>query len=100
MSRHVMTCVLVTFLASLRLASFAVATESAVGRYSLYPRVVARVLTLEPRGMATIESSDGARYEVIRGASWRVGDTVTCEHAASERPSAQAWQTLQCWKTS
>jgi hypothetical protein len=92
--------VLVTFLGSLSLTSLAVANDSAVGRYSVYPRVVGTVVTLEPRGLATIQTSDGARYEVIRGTGWRVGDTVTCEHAASERPSRQAWQELDCRKTS
>jgi hypothetical protein len=97
---RMVTCVLVPFLASLSLASLAVAQDSAVGRYSVYPRVVATVLTLEPRGLAIIQSSDGTRYEVVRRTGWRVGDTVTCEYAASERPSAPAWQRLDCRKES
>ena len=96
-----MTCRAVTFVllicfGSLSPGALAVANESA-GRYSVYPRVVATVLTLVPRGMATIQTSDGVRYEVIRGTGWQVGDTVTCEHRTTERP---AWQALKCRKTS
>ena len=47
---------------------------------------MATVLTLAPRGMVTIQSSDGARYEVVRGTGWQVGDTVTCEHSATGGP--------------
>jgi hypothetical protein len=42
---------------------------------------------LAPRGMATIQTRDGTRHEVVRGTGWQVGDTVTCEYAASVRPS-------------
>jgi len=97
---RMVTCVLGLFLASLSLASLAVAQDSAVGRYSVYPPVVATILTLEPRSSAIIQTSDGIRYEVLRRTGWRVGDTVTCEHVASERPSAPAWQTLTCRKES
>lgn len=90
------TVVLLTCLGGLSPGSLAMANESA-GRYSVYPRVVGTVLTLAPRGMATIQTSDGARYEVVRGTGWQVGDTVTCEHRATERP---AWQALKCRKTS
>ena len=95
-----MTCRAVTFVllicfGSLSPGALAVANESA-GRYSVYPRVVATVLTLASRGMATIQTSDGVRYEVIRGTGWQVGDTVTCEHRATERP---AWQALECRKS-
>jgi hypothetical protein len=95
MRRRMGIFVLGTFLGSLSLPSLAVANDAAVGRYSVYPRVVGTVVTLEPRGLATIQTSDGARYAVIRGTGWRVGDTVTCEHAASERPSRQAWQGMR-----
>jgi len=48
--------------------------------------------------MATIQTSEGARYyEVIRGTGWQIGDMVTCEYSASERP---AWQAFECRKTS
>lgn len=93
-------CVLGPFLASLSLAALAGAQDSAVGRYSVYPPVVATVLRLEPRGLAIIQSNDGTQYEVIRRTGWRVGDTVLCEHAASERPTAPAWQRLDCRKES
>src|SRR6266436_6352374 len=43
------------------------------------PRIVATVTTLEPRGMATITTVDGATYQVITGTSWRVGDTIEDE---------------------
>ena len=96
MIRRVVTVVLLTYLGGLSPGALAVANESA-GRYSVYPRVVATVLTLAPRGMATLQTSDGARYEVVRGTGWQVGDTVTCEHRATGRP---AWQALECRKTS
>jgi len=96
MIRRAVTLVLLTSLGGLRPGALAVANESA-GRYSVYPRVVATVLTLAPRGMATLQTSDGARYEVVRGTGWQVGDTVTCEHRATGRP---AWQALECRKTS
>jgi hypothetical protein len=97
MIRRVVTFVLLTSLGGLSPGPLAVANDSAVGRYSVYPRVVATVLTLAPRGMATIQSSDGARYEVVRGTGWQVGDTVTCEHSATGGP---AWRALTCRKTS
>jgi len=97
MIRRVVTFVLLTCLGSLRPGPLAVANETGVGRYSVYPRVVATVLTLGPRGMATIQTSEGARYEVVRGTGWQVGDMVTCEHRATGRP---AWQALECQKTS
>jgi hypothetical protein len=100
MIRRAVNVVLLTCLGSLSPGTLALATDSAVGRYSVYPRVVGTVLTLAPRGMATIQTQDGTRYEVVRGTGWQVGDTVTCEHAASERPSWHAWQTLECRKTS
>jgi len=96
MIRHAVTFVLLACFGGLSPGALAVANESA-GRYSVYPRVVATVLTLAPRGMATIQTSEGAHYEVVRGSGWQVGDTVTCEHRATERP---AWQALECRKTS
>jgi hypothetical protein len=96
MIRRAVTVALLTCLGGLSPGPLAMANESA-GRYSVYPRVVATVLTLAPRGMATIQTSDGTRYEVSRGNDWQVGDTVTCEHRATGRP---AWQALECRKTS
>ena len=51
----------------LRLAPRVLAHDAAAGRYAGYPRVVATVLTLAPRGMATIQTSDGTRSAVVRG---------------------------------
>ena len=61
------------------------------------PRVVATVTTLEPRGLARIRTVDGATYEVLQGTTWRVGDTVACEHVARTRVP---WETLDCRKIS
>jgi len=41
--------------------------------------VVATVTALDPRGLATIRTTDGALYQVITGTGWRVGTTVECE---------------------
>ena len=57
----------------------------------------ARVITLEPRGLATIRTLEGATYEVVKCTTWRVGDTVACEHTARTRVP---WETLDCRKTS
>ena len=99
MNRQVVIFALLTCLGGLSLWPLAVAAEAneTPGRYSVYPRIVATVVTVAPRGMATIQTRDGVRYEVVRGTGWRVGDTVTCEHAASERP---AWQALECRQNS
>jgi hypothetical protein len=61
------------------------------------PRVVATVMSLDPRGLATIQTIDGARYEVVTGTGWRIGDTVECEH--NERTRVP-WETLGCRKAS
>jgi hypothetical protein len=52
------------------------------GNYAVYPRVVATVIALAPRGLATIRTSDGVTPEVLTGTTWRGGATVTCEHTA------------------
>jgi hypothetical protein len=67
------------------------------GVYSVYPRVVAMVIALKPRGLAVIRTQEGATYEVLKGTSWRVGDTVECEHVARTRVP---WETLDCRKIS
>ena len=64
---------------------------------SVRPRVVATVTVLEPRGLAIIQTVDGAIYEVFAGTNWRVGDPVTCEH--NERTRVP-WQKLDCQKDS
>jgi hypothetical protein len=96
MMRRAVTFILLTCLGGLSAGPLAVANEEA-GRYSVYPRVVATVMTLAPRRMATIQTSDCARYEVVRGTGWQVGDTVTCEYTTRGRAS---WQALECRKTS
>ena len=40
---------------------------------STQPPVVVTVTTLEPQGMATIQTVDGAISSVLRGTTWRVG---------------------------
>ncbi len=44
-----------------------------------------------------IQTVDGARYEVLTGTGWRVGDTVACEH--NERTGV-TWEILDCRKIS
>jgi hypothetical protein len=73
----------------------ATAGRNAGGNYSVYPRVVATVIALEPQGLAAIRTSEGATYEVLKGYTWRVGDTVECEYVARGRGQA-----LDCRKTS
>jgi hypothetical protein len=58
---------------------------------------VATVTTLKPRGLALIRTVDGATYEVLQGTTWRVGDTVECEH--NERARVP-WLALDCRKAS
>jgi len=65
---------------------------------NVLPRIVATVTTLEPRGMATITTVDGATYQVITGTSWRVGDTVECEQ--TDMQGVPKWEALNCRKTS
>src|SRR5919108_597028 len=36
------------------------------------PRLVATVITLSPRGLATLRTDDGALYQVRKGTGWRV----------------------------
>jgi hypothetical protein len=62
------------------------------------PRLVATVIALEPRGLATLRSVDGALYQVITGTGWRVGDTVECEQYDVRTPRTQLQ--LACRKVS
>src|SRR5215510_8211400 len=62
---------------------------------SVRPRLVATVTVLEPRGLAIIQTVDGAIYEVFASPHWRVGDPVTCEY--NERTRVP-WQQLDCRK--
>jgi hypothetical protein len=71
----------------------ATAGRNAGGNYSVFPRVIATVLTVEPRGLAVIQTREGATYEVRKGTTWQVGDPVECEYATR-------WRVLNCRKTS
>ena len=71
------------------------ADANSIPTRSVRPRVVATVTALEPRGLARIQTVEGATYEVFAGPNWRVGDPVTCEH--NERTRVP-WQTLDCRK--
>jgi hypothetical protein len=62
------------------------------------PRLVATVIALEPRGVATLRTIDGALYRVMQGTGWRVGDTVECEQYDVRTPSTQLQ--LDCRKVS
>ena len=62
------------------------------------PRLVATVIALAPRGLATLRSVDGALYQVITGTGWRVGDTVECEQYNVRTPHTQLQ--LDCHKVS
>ena len=62
------------------------------------PRLAATVIALEPRGLATLRSVDGALYEVLTGTGWRVGDTVECEQYDVRTPHTQLQ--LACRKVS
>jgi len=75
----------------------ALARRSSGGQYSVWPRMVATVMRLEPRGLAAIQTREGLTYEVLTGTTWRVGDTVVCEHVAYTRVP---WEALDCRKTS
>ena len=75
----------------------ATAGKDAAGSYAVYLRVVATVITLEPRGLALIRTPEGATYEVLKGTTWRVGDTVECDPVAR---TLVPWETLNCRKSS
>ncbi len=88
---------LLALVVGLSLVPRATAGRNAGGNYSVFPRVVATVIALEPRGLAAIRTSEGATYEVLKGHTWQVGDTVECEYTARGRVR---WQALDCRKTS
>ena len=56
---------------------------------------VATVTALKPRGLAIIQTVDGAIYEVFASPNWRVGDPATCEY--NERTRVP-WHKLDCRK--
>ena len=76
----------------------ATAGRTAGGTYSVFPRVVATVMALEPRGLAAIRTREGATYEVLTGTTWRVGDTVAYStdscHLVHRKVATQSTRTL------
>ena len=83
----------------LSLVPRALARISSGGLYSVYPRVRATVLALEPQGLATIRTTNGTTYEVVQRPSWQVGDRVECEHVAIAYAHVP-WERLDCQKVS
>jgi hypothetical protein len=65
---------------------------------SIYPRIVASVTAIDRRGLAKIQTRDGAIYEVVRGTGWRIGDTVECERG--DRQRYPLWKAIDCHKVS
>jgi len=65
---------------------------------SAQPPIVVTVTTLEPQGMATIQTVDGAISGVLRVTTWRMGDAVACEQ--SDSASVSEWQALDGRKAS
>ena len=88
---------LLALVAGLRLVPHALARVDSGGTYSVYPRVDATVIALEPQGLATIRTTKGTTYEVVQRPPWQVGDRVTCEHVAYARVP---WERLDCRKVS
>ena len=64
---------------------------------SVHPRLVAKVAILTPRGLATIQTADGATYEVVAGTGWRLGDRVECERSDREG-GKPLWKAFDCRK--
>jgi hypothetical protein len=58
------------------------------------PRLTATVVALDPHGLATVQTEDGAIRQVVRASRWQVGDQVTCEQYTGESPAS--WWTLDC----
>ena len=88
---------LLALVAGLHIVPHALATSGSGSHDSVLPRVVATVIALDPRGLATVQTLEGATYEVFKGTRWHIGDTVECEHVARTRVP---WGTLDCRKTS
>jgi hypothetical protein len=60
--------------------------------------VKAPLCNLEPRGLATLRTVDGALYQVLTGTGWRVGDIVECEQYDVQTSGARLQ--LDCRKVS
>ena len=88
---------LVGLVVGLSLVPHVLARTGSGGIYSVYPRVDATVIALEPQGLATIRTTNGTTYEVVQRPPWQVGDQVTCEHVAYARVP---WERLDCRKVS
>ena len=88
---------LVGLVVGVSLVPHALARTNSGGIYSVYPRVDATVIALEPQGLATIRTTKGTTYEVVQRPPWQVGDRVTCEHVAYARVP---WERLDCRKVS
>jgi len=97
MRRFSVSLTLVGLVAGLSLVPHALARMDSGGTYSVYPRVDATVMALEPQGLATIRTTNGTTYEVVQRPRWRVGDRVACEHVAYARVP---WDKLDCRKVS
>jgi hypothetical protein len=96
MHRSWVPIALITLLLGLGLASQTAVANNRTPSRPAKPRVVATVMALDPRGLATLQTVDGARYEVVTGTGWRVGDTVECEQ--NERTRVK-WEALDCRKS-
>ena len=83
----------------LSLVPHARAHMSGGGTYSVFPRVSATVLTLEPQGLATIRTTNGTTYEVVQHTTWQVGDRVECKRVAAAYVRVP-WAQLDCQKVS
>ena len=97
MRRFSVSLTLVGLVVGLSLVPHALARMDSGGTYSVYPRVDATVMALEPQGLATIRTTNGTTYAVVQRPRWRVGDRVACEHVAYARVP---WEKLDCRKVS
>ncbi len=88
---------LLALVVGLSLMPHALANSGSGGNYAVLPRVVATVIALAPRGLATLRTIEGATYEVVKGTTWRIGDTVAGEYTTRGRAS---WHARDCRKTS
>lgn len=96
MYRRFVYAALLTLCLGLSLASHTMALRGSPE--SSQPRVVATIIALEPRGMATIRTADGVTYSVVKGTAWHVGDTVECQPL--DTMGVPKWLSLDCRKVS